>query len=58
MGVITIRPTRADRELADVIAENANPAAENVAAGSISQRALDAAAELVVKLFRSAAKQI
>jgi D-alanyl-D-alanine carboxypeptidase (penicillin-binding protein 5/6) len=33
-------------------------ASESVAAGSISQRALDAASELVIKLFRSAAKQI
>jgi D-alanyl-D-alanine carboxypeptidase (penicillin-binding protein 5/6) len=33
-------------------------ASENVAAGSISQRAIDAASELVVKLFRSAAKRI
>jgi D-alanyl-D-alanine carboxypeptidase (penicillin-binding protein 5/6) len=33
-------------------------ASESVAAGSISQRALDAASELVIKLFRSAAKRI
>ena len=33
-------------------------ASENVAAGSISQRAFDAASELVIKLFRSAAKRI
>jgi D-alanyl-D-alanine carboxypeptidase (penicillin-binding protein 5/6) len=33
-------------------------ASESVAAGSISQRAIDAASELVVKLFRSAAKRI
>jgi D-alanyl-D-alanine carboxypeptidase (penicillin-binding protein 5/6) len=33
-------------------------ASESVAIGSISQRALDAASELVIKLFRSAAKRI
>ncbi len=33
-------------------------AAESVAAGSISQRAFDAASELVINLFRSAAKRI
>ena len=33
-------------------------AAESVGAGSISQRALDAASELVINLFRSAAKRI
>jgi D-alanyl-D-alanine carboxypeptidase (penicillin-binding protein 5/6) len=33
-------------------------ASESVAAGSISQRALDAASELVINLFRSAAKRI
>ena len=33
-------------------------ASENVAAGSISQRAIDAASELVINLFRSAAKRI
>ena len=33
-------------------------ASESVAAGSISQRAIDAASELVIKLFRSAAKRI
>jgi D-alanyl-D-alanine carboxypeptidase (penicillin-binding protein 5/6) len=33
-------------------------AAENVAAGSISQRAFDAASELVINLFRSATKRI
>jgi D-alanyl-D-alanine carboxypeptidase (penicillin-binding protein 5/6) len=33
-------------------------ASESVAAGSISQRTIDAASELVIKLFRSAAKRI
>jgi D-alanyl-D-alanine carboxypeptidase (penicillin-binding protein 5/6) len=33
-------------------------AAENVAQGSLSQRTFDAATELVIKLFRSAAKRI
>src|SRR3954447_25994582 len=33
-------------------------AAEGVAAGSLSRRALDAASELVIKLFRSATKRI
>jgi D-alanyl-D-alanine carboxypeptidase (penicillin-binding protein 5/6) len=33
-------------------------ATENVAVGSTSQRAFDAAAELVIKLFRSAAKRL
>jgi len=33
-------------------------ASENVAAGSISQRVLDAASELVINLFRSAAKRL
>src|SRR4029079_2296481 len=33
-------------------------ASESVAAGSISQRAIDAASELVINLFRSAAKRI
>ena len=33
-------------------------AAENVGAGSLSQRAMDGASELVINLFRSAAKRI
>jgi hypothetical protein len=33
-------------------------AAENVALGSTSQRAFDAAAELVINLFRTAAKRL
>jgi hypothetical protein len=33
-------------------------ASESIAAGSITQRALDAVSELVINLFRSAAKRI
>jgi len=33
-------------------------AAESVEAGSVSQRAFDAAAEIVINLFRSAAKRL
>ena len=33
-------------------------ASESVAVGSVSQRAFDAAAELVVNVFRSAAKRL
>jgi D-alanyl-D-alanine carboxypeptidase (penicillin-binding protein 5/6) len=45
---------RADAKVLDVPVQ----AAETVNAGSIRQRALDAASELVIKLFRNAAKQI
>ena len=45
---------RGDAKVLDVPVQ----AAETVAAGSVRQRALDAVSELVIKLFRSAAKQI
>jgi D-alanyl-D-alanine carboxypeptidase (penicillin-binding protein 5/6) len=45
---------RADAKVLDVPVQ----ASESVAAGSISQRAMDAASELVINLFRSAAKRI
>ena len=45
---------RGDAKVLDVPVQ----AAESVAAGSITQRAFDAASELVINLFRSAAKQI
>jgi D-alanyl-D-alanine carboxypeptidase (penicillin-binding protein 5/6) len=45
---------RGDAKVLDVPVQ----AAETVAAGSVRQRAFDAVSELVIKLFRSAAKQI
>jgi D-alanyl-D-alanine carboxypeptidase (penicillin-binding protein 5/6) len=45
---------RGDAKVLDVPVQ----AAETVAAGTIRQRAFDAVSELVIKLFRSAAKQI
>jgi D-alanyl-D-alanine carboxypeptidase (penicillin-binding protein 5/6) len=45
---------RGDAKVLDVPVQ----AAETVAVGSVRQRAFDAVAELVIKLFRSAAKQI
>jgi D-alanyl-D-alanine carboxypeptidase (penicillin-binding protein 5/6) len=45
---------RGDAKVLDVPVQ----ASESVAAGSIAQRTMDAASELVIKLFRSAAKRI
>jgi D-alanyl-D-alanine carboxypeptidase (penicillin-binding protein 5/6) len=49
-----LRVWRGDAKVLDVPVQ----AAEDIELGSTSQRAFDAAAELVINLFRSAAKRL